>query len=158
MSRKPKRALRAVIDTSVVIAGAAAFRGAPLHPETASGALLLKWIVDGHFQWLYTEEILNEYKELLKRFNVRPGVVGQFINLLREEGTSVRVRKAPGISPDPGDDPFCACAEAGNASFIVTLNPRDFPQNRLSARVIRPGEPLLLATERAGRSPRRRKN
>jgi predicted nucleic acid-binding protein len=32
-----------------------------------------------------------------------------------------------GISPDPDDEPFCACAEAGNADFIVTLNPVDFP-------------------------------
>jgi predicted nucleic acid-binding protein len=154
LSRKPKRAPRAVVDTSVVIAGAAAFRGAPLHPQTDSGALLLKWIEEGHFQWLYTEEILNEYKELLKRFNVRPSIAGQFINLLREEGTAVRVRKAPGISPDPGDDPFCACAQAGKASFIVTLNPRDFPQDRLSAKVIRPGEPLPTATHRTSRSHR----
>jgi hypothetical protein len=55
-----------------VIAGAAAFRGAPLHPETDSGRLLLKWIEEGGFQWLYTEDILDEYKELLKRFKVRP--------------------------------------------------------------------------------------
>jgi predicted nucleic acid-binding protein len=158
LSRKPKRAPRAVVDTSVVIAGAAAFRGAPLRPETESGALLLKWIEEGHFQWLYTEEILTEYKELLKRFQVRPGIVGQFINLLREEGIAVHVRKAPGISPDPGDDPFCACAQAGNAAFIVTLNPRDFPQNRLSAKVIRPGEPLPTATRRTSLSRRRQGN
>jgi hypothetical protein len=69
-----------------VIAGAAAFRGAPLHPETESGALLLKWIEEGHFQWLYSAEILGEYKELLRRFGVRPSVIGKFINLLREEG------------------------------------------------------------------------
>ncbi len=129
-----------------------------MRPQTESGALLLKWIEEGHFQWLYTEGILSEYKELLKRFNVRPGVIGQFINLLREEGIAVHVRKAPGISPDPGDDPFCACAQAGNATFIATLNPRDFPQNRLAAKVIRPSEPLSLATERPGRSPRRRGN
>jgi hypothetical protein len=44
LSRKVRRAPRAVVDTSVVIAGAAAFRGAPLHPETESGKLLLRWI------------------------------------------------------------------------------------------------------------------
>jgi hypothetical protein len=31
-------------------------------------------IEEGHFQWLYTEEILDEYKEILKRLNVRPSV------------------------------------------------------------------------------------
>ena len=85
MSRRLRRPPRGVVDTSVVIAGAAALRGAPLHPETESGKLLLRWIEEGHFQWLYTEEILDEYKEILKRFNVRPGVIGRFINLIREE-------------------------------------------------------------------------
>ena len=140
MSRKTRKAPRGVVDTSVVIAGAAAFRGAPLHPETDSGRFLLKWIEDGHFQWLYTEDILDEYKEVLKRFRVRSAAIGKFINLVREEGVLIQVRKNPGISPDPGDDPFCACAEAGDASFIVTLNPRDFPQSRIRAKVIRPSE------------------
>lgn len=150
MSPKPRRAPRGVVDTSVVIAGAAAFRGAPLHPETDSGILLLKWINEGHFQWLYTEDILDEYKELLNRFNVRSATIGQFINLLREEGVQLRVRKNPGISPDPADDPFCACAEAGDASFIVTLNPRDFPQSKIRAIVIKPSQqlPLLVSARR----------
>lgn len=153
MSRKTRIAPRGVVDTSVVIAGAAAFRGAPLHPETESGKLLLRWIEEGHFQWLYTEEILDEYKEILNRFNVRPRVIGRLINLIREEGVSVRVRKSASVSPDPGDDPFCACAKAGNASFLVTLNPRDFPQQRLAAKVIRPGEEL--PPSRTKRSARR---
>lgn len=145
MSRKTKRPPRGVVDTSVVVAGAAAFRASPLHPETDSGALLLAWIENGHFQWLYTEAILDEYKEVLGRFKVRPTVIGAFINLLREEGVAVRTKAAPGISPDPDDDPFCACAEAGNASFLVTLNPRDFPQEKLQAKVIKPGAPLPSA-------------
>jgi hypothetical protein len=44
------------------------------------------------------------------------------------------------ISPDPGDDPFCLCAEQGKADFIVTLNPKDFPQDRLKANVIAPNQ------------------
>ena len=78
------------MDTSVVIAGAAAFRGAPLRPETKSGKLLLRWIEEGHFHWLYSEEILDEYKEILKRFNVRPWVIGQ---------------------PNPGGRCFSSCSE-----------------------------------------------
>jgi predicted nucleic acid-binding protein len=131
-----------VVDTSVVIAGAGALRSASLHPQTESGAFLLRWIEQGNFQWLYTEEILNEYKETLKRFHARPEIIGRFINLIREEGVSVRIRKSASISPDPGDDPFCTCAELGNASFLVTLNLRDFPQEKVTAKVIRPGEEL----------------
>lgn len=142
MSRKRRELPRGVVDTSVVIAGAAAFRGAPLHPKTDSGILLLKWIEEGHFQWLYTEDILDEYKAILKRCKVRPVTIGSFINLLREEGIQVSVRKSSSISPDPDDDPFCACAEAGNAAFIVTLNPQDFPQNKLRAKVVCPSQTI----------------
>jgi predicted nucleic acid-binding protein len=131
-----------VVDTSVVVAGAAAFRGAPLDPDTDSGKLLLRWIEDGHFQWLYTEEILDEYKEILKRCRVRSATIGKFINLLREEGVKVSAPKTPSISPDPHDDPICACAEAGDAAFIVTLNPRDFPQSKIRAKIIAPSQPL----------------
>ena len=35
---------------------------------------------------------------------------------------------------------FCACAEMGRADFLATLNLRDFPQDRLRARVVTPGE------------------
>lgn len=146
MSRKPRKLPRGVVDTSVVIAGAAAFRGSPLHPRTDSGKLLLKWIEEDHFQWLYTEHVLDEYKEILKRCNVRAATIGSFINLLREEGTKVSVRKTPSVSPDPDDDPVCACAEVGEAGFIVTLNPRDFPQSKLHAKIISPSQQIPSVT------------
>jgi hypothetical protein len=44
--------------------------------------------------------------------------------------------------PDRDDAPFCECAESANADFIVTLNPGDFPQKRLKAKVIAPSDPL----------------
>jgi predicted nucleic acid-binding protein len=113
-----------------------------LMPETDSGKLLLKWIEEGHFQWLYTEDILDEYKEVLKRCNVRAATIGMFINLLREEGVQVSISQTASISPDPDDDPICACAEKGDAAFIVTLNPRDFPQSKIRAKIIAPLQPL----------------
>ena len=48
---------------------------------------------------------------------------------------------------------FGACAEQGKADFIVTLNPKDFPQSLLSAHVIRPGERVPTTARR--RQPRR---
>jgi len=54
------------------------------------------------------------------------------MNLLSEEAEAVMVFPAASISPDPGDDPFCLCSEQGSADFIVTLNPRDFPQRLLA--------------------------
>lgn len=88
--------------------------------------------------WLITEDILDEYKEVLRRLRVRPYLIGRVINLIRERAEEVKVRSTVEISPDPQDDPFCLCAEQGTANFIVTLNPADFPQNRLATRIFQP--------------------
>jgi putative PIN family toxin of toxin-antitoxin system len=102
---------------------------------------LKRWISDNTF-WLISEEILDEYEEVLARQKVRRELIGRIINLLREEASLVPVKRTEMVSPDPGDDPICACAEEGGADFIVTLNPRDFPQGKLKARVIAPSDPL----------------
>lgn len=94
------------------------------------------------FVWLVTEDILSEYKEVLRRLHVRSGLIGKIVNLIREDGELVEVRRAAQLSPDPKDDPFCLCAEEGKAAFIVTLNLKDFPQDRLRAAVISPAELL----------------
>jgi len=140
---------KGVVDTSVVVAGIAAFKGFPR--VSPSAKLLREWLEHGNFTWLVTEEILVEYRAVLSRLRVRPRVIGALINLLREEAELVEHRSTPGLSPDPGDDPFCACAEAVGAAFIVTLNPKDFPQRKLRAKVISPGDPLPTTARRRAR-------
>ena len=115
--------------------------------------MLRDWIERNTFVWLVSDEILLEYKLVLKRLGVRRAVIGKVINLVREEAESVAVAALPDISPDPGDDPFCACAETGRADFIVTLNPRDFPQLLLSAHVIGPAEGIPTTARRKRRRP-----
>ena len=73
---------------------------------------------------------------------VRRNLVGEVINLLREEAEFVDVRVTSDASPDPEDNPFCACVEQARAAFIATLNPKDFPQRKLRAKVISPGDPI----------------
>jgi predicted nucleic acid-binding protein len=91
--------------------------------------------------WLYSEDVLSEYKEVLKRLQVRSATIGLIINFIRERGVAVAIRSSAEISPDPKDDAFCICAEEGRADFIFTLNPRDFPQSRLKAKVVEPEAP-----------------
>lgn len=105
----------------------------------------------GTFTWLVTEEILSEYKGVLSRLGVRRNLVGEIINLLREEAEFVTIRSEVNLSPDPADNAFCACAEQGRASFIATLNRKHFPQKNLTAKVISPGDPIPT-TCRRGRS------
>lgn len=83
---------------------------------------------------------MDEYKEVLERLGVRPNHIGTLINLIRERAEKVRVRSSAEISPDPKDDAFCLCSESGKADFILTLNPKDFPQDRLHSKVLLPDE------------------
>ncbi len=81
---------------------------------------------------------MQEYKEVLTRLRVRPNLIGKAINLIRERAEEIKIVYSVQISLDPKDDPFCICSEQGNAEFIVTLNPKDFPQDRLKAKVMPP--------------------
>ena len=67
---------------------------------------MYRWAEEDHFVWLYTEDIFSEYKEILKRLHVRLARIGMLINLIREQGESIVIRRESGISPDPKDDPF----------------------------------------------------
>ena len=147
--RKDQR--RGVIDTSVLVAGIAGFK-ARRAVRNPSAVLLRDWLENATFVWLVTEEILTEYKEILRKLGVRPSLIGQIINRLREEAEFLDVRLAVDVSPDPGDNPFCACAEEGQAAFIATLNRRDFPQKNLLAKVISPGDPMPTTRKRRPQS------
>jgi predicted nucleic acid-binding protein len=151
-AQKRKRP-RGVVDTSVLVAGIAGFKSTEIAPKNPSANLLRDWIEEDTFVWLANDEILLEYKRVLGKLGVRRPLIGKIINLLREEAELVPASALPNISPDPGDDPFCGCAEIGRADFIVTLNPKDFPQALLSARIIRPGERISTTARR--KQPRR---
>lgn len=81
----------------------------------------------------------------LKRLRVRSNLIGRVINLIRERAEEIKVRPSIEISPGPKNDPFCLCAEQGMADFIVTLNPRDFPEKHLKAK---DSSPALLSNAR----------
>jgi predicted nucleic acid-binding protein len=136
--RVKKRTPRGVVDTSVLVSGISGFRKPYVPGKNPSADLLYRWTEKGNFVWLVTEDILDEYKGVLKRLGVRSGLIGTVVNLIRERAEKVDVRAYFEISPDPKDDPFCHCSEEGNADFIITLNPKDFPQERLQAKVISP--------------------
>ena len=138
--RAKKKKRRGVVDTSVLIAGVSGFREPYIRGKNPSADVLHDWLEKSAFVWLVTEDILDEYKEVLKRLKVRQALIGRIINLIRERAEEVKAHATGGISPDPKDDPFCACAEQGRADFIVTLNPSDFPQALLNATVSSPSQ------------------
>jgi putative PIN family toxin of toxin-antitoxin system len=127
-----------VVDTSVLVAGISGFKETYIPGKNPSADVLHKWAEEHNFIWLVSEDILDEYKEVLRRLRVRSHLSGRIVNLIRDRAEEVEVRYTVKISPDPGDDPFCSCAEQGKANFIVTLNVKDFPQHRLKATVLSP--------------------
>jgi predicted nucleic acid-binding protein len=136
----------------VLVAGISAFRREPPSPDNTSARLIRAWVERAIFIWLVSDAILEEYRDVLRRLRVRRATIGRVLNLLEEAAEVVPSGPHRGLSPDPDDEPFCTCAEDGKADFIVTLNPRDFPADRLNAKVITPGDPLPGA--RAGRTRR----
>ena len=130
------------------MAGVAGLKTSGFALRNPSALLLRDWMESNTFVWLITDEIVSEYKRVLAKLGVRRSVTGKIVNLLREEAELITVARMPDISPDPGDDPFCACSESGRADFIVTLNPRDFPQSLLAAHVIKPGERVPTTARR----------
>lgn len=126
----------------MLVAGIAAFKQSYAASPVPSAQFLRDWIEYDTFVWLINEEIVDEYKEILRRRGVRSHLVGVVVNLIRFQAEEVPLETTTDISPDPGDEPFCSCAEAGEGDFIVTLNPRDFPQRQLRAHVILLSAPI----------------
>jgi predicted nucleic acid-binding protein len=103
--------------------------------------------------WLVTDEILEEYLEVLTRLNVRGAA--KVVRLIGEEAEHVQATTRIRGLPHEEDAHFAECAESGRADFLVTLNKKHFPQDRLSARVIAPADALprrrTVRTRRATR-------
>ena len=62
-----KRKPRVVVDTNVLVAGISGFRELYIPGRNPSADLLHQWAEKNNFVWLLTEDILDEYKEVLKR-------------------------------------------------------------------------------------------
>ena len=146
MARR-RRLGRVVIDTSVAVRAARAFRQQPPAPNTPELRLVLTWRDEPEvFTWLYSQEILAEYREILRRLKVPRHAAGRLINLLAHAGEEVTELSGGEFSPDPKDDPFYHCALGGDADYIITDNVRDFPPvpGRKRPRILTPKEAVEL--------------
>ncbi len=77
----------------MLVAGISGFREPYVPGRNPSADVLHDWAEKGNFAWLFTEDILDEYKEVLTRLRVRPHLIGKVVNLirLRAVGASARV-------------------------------------------------------------------
>ena len=130
------------MDTSVLVAGVAGMKDSVQESNVASAKFVQRWVEERPFVWLISDDILEEYREVLARLGVRRPLIGNIVNTLRAKGEHVEPGPTRNLSPDPDDNHICDCAEYGDADFIVTLNSKDFPEASLRAKVIGPGDPL----------------
>lgn len=102
MQPKPKKKKqRAVVDTNVVVAGISGFRYQYIPSRIRSADLLHRWAEEDHFLWLYSEDILAEYKQVLNRLHVRSAAIGTLINFIRERESRSRFALLPRYRPIP---------------------------------------------------------
>lgn len=114
--------LRAVIDTSVMISVAFAKEGA--------AKTLRDLIADDKFILVTSKAILKElyevihYPRIFERFNPSQNDIKEFISMIIEHAAITRgTYNVDGITEDPKDDMFIACALEGKADYIVSRDP-----------------------------------
>jgi hypothetical protein len=86
-----------VIDTSVLVAGISGFREPFVSGRNPSADVLHRCAERNNFIWLVTGDILDEYKDILKRLGVRPSLIGKVINLIRERAEEVKLQTPPNV-------------------------------------------------------------
>jgi uncharacterized protein len=133
--------IRAVIDTNILVSAMIAPSG--------NEALVILAVQHGLIQACFSEDILQEYAGVLARprFGFPDNEIKALLYALQNHGDLLDPPALAGISPDPGDDKFLACALAAKADFLITGNKRDFPEDPIKpTKVVSAGELLDLIT------------
>jgi putative PIN family toxin of toxin-antitoxin system len=115
-------ALKAVIDTSVMVSVAFAKQGL--------AKKLKDMIADEEFMLVTSKQILKElyqvlhYPRIIKRLTPTEDDINEFIGLIVEKALITEgLYSAEGITEDPADDMFIACALEAKSDYIVTRDP-----------------------------------
>jgi putative PIN family toxin of toxin-antitoxin system len=134
--------LRAVLDTNVVVSA----------HLTADGpaALIFRLALSRYFQCYVSEEILEEYREVLQRrkFKLDADYVVRSLSAFRAAAVLVNPRIQIVAARDPDDDKILECAIEAKADYIVTGNIRDFPKQLRGVSVFPPRGFLNLLASR----------
>lgn len=131
--------LRLVLDTNVVISGA-------LKPASLQRTALLIALTKPARLYA-TEEILDEYAEVLARAELRipRWMQLQTMQLIRNVSHMVTPGRTLAVCRDAEDDRFVECADAARADYLITGNLRHFPKYWKMTKVISARELVELA-------------
>ena len=112
-----KERLTAVLDTNVLV-------GFYLGRQTqsANAQVYRLWRNRRELQLVVSEEVVNEYLEVLSRLHLSEGRVQRLMNRLEQRDTVTHVNLGPRFtaSRDPDDNIMLATAVTGKAKFLIT--------------------------------------
>jgi hypothetical protein len=114
---------KVVLDTNVLVS-------AFLKPES-NPALILSLFSEGYLTVCLSEEILVEYREVLKRGKFKKldhESLDKFLSTIGKQALMVRPQVSVNVvAVDPADNKFLECALESKADYLVTGNTRHFP-------------------------------
>jgi putative PIN family toxin of toxin-antitoxin system len=113
--------IRVVLDTNIIVSALLQ----PLGPP----AQVFQLALGGVLQVCVTGAIYTEYEEVIRRprFQRSEETISAALLAIREQGHWVRPSTTVRACTDPDDDIFLECAEAAEASFLITGNLKHFP-------------------------------
>ena len=148
MPAKKKR-LPVILDTNVVIANYLS-----TNPRSPNVITVRLWR-ERKLQLIVSDEIADEYIDVLIRLGSSENSVANFTTTLYESGavTHVNLGKRFTDSRDPKDNPFLSTAAAGRAKFLVTNDSDllDIPESakrKFKFRILTPKAFLKIYFER----------
>ena len=140
-----KNRLPVVLDTNVIVANYLS-----TDPESPNVVTVRLWR-ERKLQVVVSEEIADEYLDVLNRLGISKKLVANFATSLNESGTVTHTNLGKRFtdSRDPKDNPFLSTAAAGRAKFLVTNDPDllDIPElakRKFKFRILTPPEFLNL--------------
>ncbi|CAD5957475.1 nucleotide binding protein, PINc [Planktothrix agardhii CCAP 1459/11A] len=113
--------MKIIVDTNVLIS-------AVLKGKNARD--VIQFIIDqSNFDWIVSQEILEEYREVLKRpkFKIPNETRNQWLNKIETIPQLVEVNVKINFPRDPKDAKFLALARASQADFLITGD-KDFDE------------------------------
>jgi putative PIN family toxin of toxin-antitoxin system len=113
--------MRVVLDTGILIA-------ALITTDTPPAWIYQAWRKK-RFELVTSEWQLDEFRRVsryskLRRF-LKPAEAGNLVKGLRHHATILETLPTVELSPDPGDNPVLAMAEASQAQYLVTGDKKD---------------------------------
>jgi putative PIN family toxin of toxin-antitoxin system len=126
--------IRVVVDTNVLVSALLTSGGLP--------EAVVNLGISGEVRWFASESVLAEYERVLKRprLAIDSGKVMDAISRIRAVVSVVSPIARVAAASDPGDNQFLECAEAAQATYLVTGNVRHFPEIWKQTRIVTPRE------------------